>query len=429
MIVLGRRYADRLVSADEAVAVIDSGSTVAMSGFSSEPMELVDALVAQADRLEGVRLIPINPLREPAYLRPGMEKHFTEILTLFPGPRLQKAVREGRAGYIPNHLFLYPALYGERYLRPDVALIQVSPPDKYGFCSLGISADRSLIDAAKVVVAEMNHMLPRPFGDIFVHVSRLHCFCEVSRPLLPEGGEPIGEIERTIGAYVAALIPDGGVLQVGRGAIPDAVLEALRDHKDIGIHSGMLSDTMVDLVEWGVITGARKEIDHGKMVSMMAIGTDKIYSFMDQNPLVDMRPISYTHNASVIARLSNFIAINSAVEVDLRGQVNAERIGDYQFAAPGGQPDFVRGASYSPGGKSIIAIPSTTRDGKVSRIVPMFSAGAMVTTTAAEADYVVTEYGAAELRGRSTLQRAKALVGIAHPRFREELEAQIPHIL
>jgi len=421
MIALDSRYRDKLVSAEEAIRVIQSGQTVVAGGASSEAIALVDALMEQADRLENVRLLLTgNALREPAYLRPGMEKHFTQILTLFPGGRLRHAIRDGRVGYVPNHLILHEQLIKD-YFKPDVALIMVSPPDRYGFCSMGITCDRTVVDNVPILIAEMNHMLPRPFGDGYIHVSRLHRVVESSRPLLPEGGDPIGEKERTIGAHVSSLIPDGGVLQIGRGSIPDAVLEALRDHKDIGVHSGMLSDTMVDLVEGGAITGARKEIDRGKMISMMAIGTDKIYSYMDQNPLIELRPISYTHNTAVIAKLSNFIALNSAVEIDLRGQVNAERVGSAQLAAPGGQPDFVRGATYSRGGRSILAMASATADDKVSKIVPLFPAGTMITTAAYDADYVVTEYGVAHLRGKSILQRAKALVSIAHPKFRDEL--------
>jgi 4-hydroxybutyrate CoA-transferase len=416
-------YQRRLVSPAEAVRAVRSGQRVLLGSSCSEPQTLVEALLADKDRLEEVELITTILGSKADYARPEMEGHF-RVVTFRPDITVREATRAGRIHYLPCHLSEAPRLFTAGYLPIDVALVQLSPPDEQGYCSFGLSIDytKPAAEAARVIVAEINQQMPRTLGDTFIHVSRLDYIVESDRPLLQVPPPPLGEAEQAIGHHVAGLIPHGATLQIGVGAIPDAILAALAGHRDLGIHSGMLSDGMVDLARQGIITGRRKTLNPGVMVAAVLLGTDKLYRFAHDNPMVELYPATYTHDIMTLGRLENLISINSALQVDLWGQVNAEVVGGTQLSGVGGQLDFVRGASRSPGGKSIIALLSTAGNGKYSRIVPRLEPGAPVTTTRSDIHYVVTEYGVADLRGKTLGQRARALAAIAHPNFRPELE-------
>jgi acyl-CoA hydrolase len=351
-----------------------------------------------------------------------MEKSF-HVRCLFIGANLRQALEEGRASYVPVFLSEVPALFREGVLPLDVALVQVSPPDRHGFCSLGVSVDasRAAVESARRVIALVNPRMPRTHGDGLVHVTRFAATVVTDEPL-PEVAPPaLGDAERAIGRHVAGLIEDGATLQLGIGAIPDAVLASLREHKRLGIHTEMFSDGVVDLVERGIVTGEEKRVHPGKVVASFVIGTRRVYDFLDDNPQVAMLDCGYVNDTAVIRRNPRAVAINSAIEIDLTGQVCADSIGTRMYSGVGGQMDFIRGASLSPGGKPIIALPSTTKRGE-SRIVPFLKPGAGVVTTRAHVHYLVTEFGVADLRGRSLAERARLLVGIAHPDHRESLE-------
>jgi 4-hydroxybutyrate CoA-transferase len=332
-------------------------------------------------------------------------------------------VAEGRADFVPVFLSEVPGLFRDGVLPLDVALVQVSPPDRHGFCSLGVSVDasRAAVECARRVIALVNPRMPRSHGDGLVHLSRFAAVCETDEPL-PEAQRPkLTDVERAIGRHVSALIEDGSTLQMGIGAVPDAVLTSLREHRRLGVHTEMFSDGLVELVERGVVTGEEKRIHPGKVVATFAMGTRKTYDFLDDNPQVVMLDVAYTNDTAVIRRNPRMVAINSAIEVDLTGQVCADSIGTRMYSGVGGQMDFVRGASLSVGGKPIIALPSTTSNGE-TRFVPFLKQGAGVVTTRAHVHYIVTEYGVADLKGKSLVGRARALIGIAHPDHREALE-------
>lgn len=416
-------YRRKLVSAAEAVKAVQSGQRVLLGSCCSEPETLIEALVADKDRLESVELFTTILGSKAQYASQPMEGHF-RVVSFRPDMAVRDATRAGRIDYLPCLLSEAPRLFTGGYLPIDVAMVQLSPPDDKGYCSFGVSVDytKPAAEVARVVVAEINKQAPRTLGETFIHISKLDYIVESDRPLIQVAPATIGPVERAIGEYVAELIPDGANLQVGVGAIPDAVLASLSGRKDLGVHSGMLSEGMIELAQSGVINGRRKPINPGVMVATCLIGTDRLYRFADNNPEVELYPSSYTHSALTLSRLENLIAINSALQVDLWGQVNAEMVGGVQMSGVGGQLDFVRGASFSPGGKSVIALLSTAGNGKHSRIVPCLEPGAPVTTSRAEVHYVATEYGLADLRGKTLRQRAQALAAIAHPNFREELE-------
>ncbi|MBM9576200.1 acetyl-CoA hydrolase/transferase family protein [Leptospira sp. 201903070] len=414
----------KYISANSALSSVQSGQRVFVHSVAASPQLLIDALTARAPELTNVEMIHLHTEGTAPYAQPGMEGHFF-VNSLFVCANTRKAVEEGRADYIPMFLSECPLLFRKNILPLDVALIQVSPPDKHGFCSLGVSIDisKAAVETAKVVIAQVNENMPRTHGDGIVHIDQIHSFVEGNLPLHEHKSATLTAIEIAIGKNVASLVEDGATLQMGIGAIPDAVLTCLTSHKDLGIHTEMFSDGVMDLVQKGIITGIHKKKHPGKIVSGFVMGTKKLYDFIDDNPQVAMLDIGYINDPHVIRKNPKVTAINSAVEVDLTGQVCADTIGTRQFSGVGGQMDFIRGASLSEGGKPIIALPSATAKGE-SRIVSMLKPGADVVTTRAHVHYIVTEYGIANLYGKNLRQRAKALIEIAHPDHRERLEKE-----
>lgn len=414
----------QIVSAERAVSVVTSRSRVFVHTAVAAPQALIRAMTVRAPELRGVEICHLHTEGPAPYAAPEHRESF-HVSAFFIGANLQGAIASGEADYIPVFLSEVPALFKQGILPLDVAMVQVSPPDRHGFCSLGVSVDATLaaVEMAKVVIAEVNPRMPRTHGDGRLHVDRITYGVEVDTPL-PEMPRPVlTDVERDIGAHVAGLVEDGATIQTGIGAIPDAVLAALRDHTDLGFHTEMFSDGVIDLVERGVITGRKKRVHPGVLVGSFLMGTRRLYDFVDDNPQVQMLGADFVNDTSVIRRNPKVTAINSAIEVDLTGQVVADSIGTRLYSGVGGQMDFIRGASLSPGGKPIIALPSTTRRGQ-SRIVSLIQPGAGVVTTRAHVQFVVTEYGVAELYGRTLRQRARALIDIAHPDHRERLERE-----
>ena len=418
-------YADKIVSPEEAVSHVKSGDRIVFSHACGEAQCLTEALVGQADRLENVEIVHMVAMSTAPYCKPEMAGHFRHN-ALFVGGSTRKAVEEGRADYTPCFFHEIPSLFKNGVLPVDVMFAQVSEPDEDGNCSFGISVDYTepAAKSAKLVIVQVNKNMPYTYGN-GINLKDIDYIVVKDEPIIELQPPKIGEIEKKIGEYVASLIHDGDTLQLGIGAIPDAVLSFLGDKKDLGIHSEMFSDGVVDLANKGVITNAKKTVDPGKFLSCFLMGTRKLYDFVDHNPDVIMKPASYTNDPFVVSQIDNIISINSAMQVDFMGQVNAEMIGPKQFSGVGGQVDFVRGASRSKGGKAIIAMPSTTgKTKKISKIVPLLDEGAAVTTSRNDVDYIITEYGIAALKGKTLRQRAKALINIAHPDFREELIAE-----
>ncbi len=412
----------RIVEASEAVAGVRSGETVYVHGACATPSVLLDAMVARAPELEGVRVAHLHTEGPGPHLAPGMEGHFRHI-ALFIGANARAAVNEGRADYVPAFLSDIPTLFRSGVLPIDTVFLNTTRPDAHGYVSLGTSVDvmPAAIDAARTVVAQFNAAMPRTLGAGFVHISRIDLAVEVDRPPYEATPPPIGDVERQIGGFVAELVPDGAVLQMGIGAIPGAVCLSLLAKRDLGVHTELFTDAIVDLVEAGVVTGSRKTLDRHKIVSAFLMGTERLYRFVDDNPMVEMRPVDYTNDTAIIRRQRRMIAINSAIEIDLTGQVVADSIGRRLYSGIGGQMDFVRGASLATDGRAIIALPSTADGGRVSRITPAIAEGAGVVTTRGHVHTVVTEYGVAELHGRSIGQRARSLIAIAHPDHRDAL--------
>ncbi len=422
----------RVVSPREAVAVVRSGQQLFVQGGAATPSVLLNALVERAPELDDVRILHFHTEGPAPHLAPEMAGHFRHK-ALFIGANARAAVNEGRAEYIPVFLSDVPDLFISGTLPLDAVLINVTRPDPHGFCSLSTSVDATLaaVRAAKVVIAQFNDRVPRTLGDTFVHVSKIDFATEVSQPPYEYAEPSLGEVERRIGEHVAELVADGATLQLGIGAIPAATALALRDKRDLGVHTEMFTDAVVDLVEAGAITGSRKEINRGKIVSAFVMGTARLYRFVNDNPMVELRPVDYTNDTAIIRRFTRMVSINSAIEVDLTGQVVADSIGPRFYSGVGGQMDFVRGASLATEGRAIIALPATAANGTVSRITPFLKEGAGVVTTRAHARTVVTEFGVAELHGRSIAERARALIEIAHPDFRDDLvrEARRTHFL
>lgn len=417
-------YRDKFVTAEHAVQSIKSGNRVVLGHACGEPSVLVDALVARAEELRDVEIVHMVAMGQAKYTRPEMEKSFRHN-ALFVGGSTRKAVEEKRADYTPCFFSEIPRLFTNKILPVDIALIQVAPPDDEGFCSFGLSVDytSSAAESAGIVIAQINRNFPRTAGTK-IHLSKIDFLVEKDEPVLELKPPVIGEIEKMIGENVASLVQDGATLQLGIGAIPDAVLLFLTHKKDLGIHSEMFSDGVVVLAEAGVITNRKKTINPGKFTASFLMGTRKLYDFIDNNQDVDMQPIAYVNDPFIIGQHENMVSINSALQVDLIGQVNAEMIGSKQYSGIGGQVDFVRGASRSKNGKSIIAMPSTAAGGKLSRIACELDRGAAVSTSRNDVHYIATEYGVADLRGKSLAQRARALIAIAHPDFREALLAE-----
>ena len=393
-----------------------------MHAAAATPEVLLGALVDRAAELEDVKIVHMHAEGPHPHLAPDMVGHFLHK-ALFIGPNARKAVNEGRAEFIPVFLSDIPVLIEQNYLPLDAVLCNVTPPDEHGFCSLGTSVDAMLsaVRHAKSVIVQFNKSMPRTLGDSFIHIDRIDFAVEVDQPPYDySSGEP-DAVESKIGEFVADLVADEATLQMGIGAIPSAVGRKLYDKKDLGVHTEMFTDILVDLVERGVVTCARKEINCGKIVTAIMMGTQRLYKFVDNNPMVEMRPVDYTNDTSVIRRFKRMTAINSAIEVDLTGQVCADSIGHRMYSGVGGQMDFMRGAALAQEGRAIIALPSTAAGGTVSRITASLKEGAGVTTTRSHVRTVVTEYGVAELFGQSLRERAKRLIAIAHPDFRDEL--------
>jgi len=422
-------YESRLCSADEAVRAIKSNQRIFMTGNVSVPQKLLAALVKYAPDLENVELCQALSIAPGDYVKPEMEGHL-RINTLFISANVRKAVQEARADFTPVLLSEFTLLFKNGVLPVDVAMIHVSPPDEHGFCSLGVEVGltKTPAESAKILLAEVNEQMPRTLGDSFIHVSRLTHIVPVNYPVaeLPQGSEG-DEDSRKIAGFIAELIPDGATLQMGIGGIPDAVLSYLGEKKDLGIHSEMFSDGVVGLVDKGVINNSRKTLHVGKIVAGFVLGTQKLYRWVHDNPLCEFHRQEYVNDPFVIAQNERQVAINSAIEVDLTGQVCADSIGPKFFSGIGGQLDFIYGAARSKGGVPIIAVPSTNlmKDGTlVSKIVPMLKQGAGVVTGRNHVHYVVTEYGVANLYGKTIRQRVHALAGIAHPNFRADLLKQ-----
>jgi acyl-CoA hydrolase len=417
------RLRPKLVSAEEAVGAVKSGDRVFVQGSAATPVELVAALLARAGEVAGVRLVHLHTEGLGPHISEGLARSFRHE-ALFLDKDVRPAVEAGWADYIPIFLSDIPHLFRSGALPLDVALLNLSTPDRHGYCSFGTSVDIALAAAAtaRTVVALLNEGVPRALGDAFIHVDRLTYAVPASRPpFVVEAPEPT-EAEARIGAHVAGLVEDESTLQLGIGAIPNAALARLGDRRDLGVHSEMFSDGVVDLVEEGTITGAAKTVHPGKVIAAFVQGSERVYRFVHDNPAVELHPADYTNDTAVIRRNHRMVAINSAIEVDLTGQVVADSIGGRFYSGVGGQMDFVRGAALAPGGKAIIALPSTTRDGGTSRIVPTLREGAGVVTTRAHVQYVVTEWGVAYLRGKSIRERARQLIWVSHPKFREDLE-------
>ncbi len=415
----------RIVSAAEAVAGIQSGQQVYVQCASATPSVLLDALVARAPELRDVGMIHLHIEGPGPHMAPEMAPHF-RVRALFMGPNARAAVNEGRADYVPVFLSDVPHLFDRGVLPLDAVLVNATPPDAHGFCSLGVSVEaiHAAIRAASTVIVQLNRAMPRTLGESFIHVDDIDLAVEVDVPPYAHPVGSISDVERRIGEYVADLVPDGATLQLGIGAIPAATALALVDKHDLGIHTEMFTDPVVDLVEAGVITGARKERNRGKIVTAFLMGSERLYRFVDDNPMVEMRSVDFTNDTHVIRSFSKMTAINSAIEVDLTGQVVADSIGSRIYSGVGGQMDFVRGAALAPEGRAIIAMPSTAAGDSISRISATLAPGAGVVTTRAHVRTIVTEWGVAELFGRSLRERAAALIAIAHPDHRDRLASE-----
>jgi acyl-CoA hydrolase len=418
-------YRSKLTTPEEAVKLVRSGDRVYFSGNAAAPYSLIQALVARKDELTDVQLNHVLLLGNDPIDDPSMEGHFRHN-GLFVGPGDRKAVNEGRGDYLPVFLHQIPRLFRERIIPLDVAILQTSSPDEHGYMSLGVEilASKAAAENAKKVIVLANDRVPRILGDCFIHVSQVAAIVETSTPLLERPRTPISEIEKKIAGFITPLIEDGSTLQLGIGGIPDAVLTQLEGKKDLGLHSEMVSDGAMEAIEKGIITGMRKTLHRGKAILTFALGTQRLYDYLHNNPLFEAHPADYTNDPFVVARNDKMVAINSAIEVDLTGQVCSDSIGTSVYSGFGGQVDFIRGAAASKGGKPIIAISSTAKKGEMSRIVPTLKTGAGVVTSRADVHYVVTEFGAASLFGKNLRERAEALIAVSHPKFRAELEAE-----
>lgn len=414
----------RFVSPQEAVKCIKSGDHVHLSSVASAPRILIDAMVERGrnKELKGVHVHHLHTEGPAPYADPELEEAF-QLDSFFVGSNVRKVTQSGYADYIPIFLSETQRLYRAGVLPCDVAMVQVSSVDKHGYVSLGTSVDATLaaIECAKTVIAVVNPNVPRSFGDAFIHTSQIDIFCEDDTPLVQAHFAEPNEIETKIGAHCAELIEDGACLQMGIGSIPNAVLAKLKGHKDLGIHTEMFADGVLPLVESGVINGRNKGTDVGKMVSTFLMGSQQVYDFIDNNPGVLMMDVGYTNDPTIIAKNPKMTAINSALQVDITGQVCADSIGTRFYSGVGGQIDFIYGASQSKGGKAIIAMPSITNKG-ISKIAPVLDPGAGVVTTRAHMHYFVTEYGSVDLYGKTLQERAKAIISIAHPDHREALD-------
>ncbi len=414
----------QLSDASGVIELVRSDSRVYVHEAAMAPLSLLDALRARAGELHDVEVMHLHTEGPAPHLDPACAGHLRHN-ALFVGPNAREAVAEGRADFTPVFLSEVPELIRDGTLGVDVALLQLSPPDAHGYCSLGLSVAcaRAAADHAKIVLAEINPRVPRTLGDSSLHVSRITRAVEIDRPLPAHTPATLGDVDRAIGAHASKLVANGATIQVGIGGVPDAILRCLGDHEDLGVHTEMFSEGLVELVLSGAITNARKTRFERRVVTSFAMGSERLQRFVDKNPLVEFHPTSVVNDANEIRKQHCMTAINGAIEIDLTGQVCADSIGERIFSGIGGQMDFVQGSLHSPGGKAIIALPSTARGGTVSRIVPRLSPGAGVVTTRGHVQWIVTEHGAVDLRGQSLRRRAELLVSIAHPEFRSDLEA------
>jgi acetyl-CoA hydrolase len=421
-------YNKKLTSADDAVKQIKSGDNIVVQPGCAVPLELVRAMVKRKNEIENVTLYHILIVGELPYVEPGMEPHFRHK-AFFIGANTRKAVHEGRAEFIPIFLSELPLLFKRNIIPVDIALLNLSPPDEHGFCSYGVDVGtiKTAAERAKIIIGQVNTEMPRSLGDSFIHINKIHHIVEHNEPIQelpqvdPNASKEVLMVYDTIGRRVADLIEDGATLQMGIGAIPDSVMRYVRDKKNLGIHTEMFSDGIIPLVQEGIINGEQKSLHPGKIIAGFVLGTRKVFDFIDNNPVIEFHPQEYVNDPFIIAKNKKMVAINSAIEIDLTGQVCADSIGTKIFSGIGGQIDFIRGAAHSEGGKPIIALPSTTKDGQVSRIVPQLRSGAGVVTSRGDVHYIVTEHGVAHLFGKSLKERARELIKIAHPNFRDEL--------
>ncbi|MCB2358835.1 acetyl-CoA hydrolase/transferase family protein [Clostridium estertheticum] len=411
-------YKSKVITPEQAAAKVKSGDRVVTGHACGEPIEVLAAMVASKETYENVEIVHMVAMSKSEYAKPGMEKYFRHN-SLFVGGNTRDAVSSGRADFTPCYFYEVPSLFKEE-LPVDIALIQVTVPDEHGYCSYGVSNDytKPAAECAKLVIAEVNNKMPRTLGDCFIHISEIDYIVESNHKIVELMPPKIGDIEKAIGEYCASLVDDGSTLQLGIGAIPDAVLLFLKHKKNLGIHSEMISDGVVELVEAGMITGKSKTIHNGKIIVTFLMGTQRLYDFVNNNPMVEMYPVNYVNDPTIIMKNSKMISINSCVQVDLMGQVASESVGLKQISGVGGQVDFVRGANMCFDGKSIMAMSSTAAKGKISKIVPFLDAGSAVTTGRNDVNYIITEYGIAKLKGKNLKDRARALINIAHPEFR-----------
>ncbi|MBS4027787.1 MAG: acetyl-CoA hydrolase/transferase family protein [Ignavibacteriales bacterium] len=423
------RYKSKLRTPEDAVKIVQSGQRVYVHPGCAMPEVLVNAMCDRYLELEDVEVLHLLTVGQTKYSLPEMEEHFRHN-ALFIGKNVRKAVNDGRADFTPVFLSEIPGLFYRGILPIDVALIHVSPPDEHGFCSFGVGVEctKPATEVAKKIIAQVNPQMPRTLGDCFIHIDKLTYCVEVDVPIkeLPQVDKDTTteetEVYQKIGKNIADVIEDGSTLQLGIGSIPDAVLSYLGNKKHLGLHTEMFSDGVIKLVEDGVITNEMKTLHAGKIISSFALGTRPLYDFIDNNPIIEFHPSHYTNDPFIIAKNDKMVAINSAIEVDITGQVCADSIGKTFYSGFGGQVDFIRGAARSKDGKPVVALPSTAKNGLLSRIVPTLTMGAGVTTSRGDVHFVVTEFGVADLYGKTIRQRAKALIDIAHPKFQEELE-------
>jgi len=416
-------WRNKICTADEAVQSIQDGDRVWIHPGTATPRVLVEAMTNRGSELSDVEVVHLLHFGDAPYTRPEYEGHFRNN-NFFLGGNVRPAVNEGRADFIPIFLAEVPKLFLSGEMPVDVALINVTPPDEHGFCSYGCGVECTLAAAkvARTVIAQINPQMPRTMGDSFIHISKISHIVEVDEPVIELKGKTITELHRGIARNIEPLIEDGACLQLGIGGVPDAVLELMGDKKDLGVHTEMFSDGIIPMIEQGIINGDKKTFHQGKVIAGFFFGTKELYEYCDNNPIFEFHPSDYTNDIINVARNDNMVAINSAIQVDLTGQVCADSIGYNFYSGIGGQVDFIRGAARSKGGKPIIALPSTAKGDSISRIVPTLDQGAGVVTSRGDVHYVVTEFGVAYLHGKNIRQRAEALIDIAHPNFKQDLE-------
>ncbi len=416
-------YRSKLTSPEEAVRIINNGFRIYYGGNAAIPKALVNALAARRDELQDVQLNHVLLLGQDPLSAAEMKGHFRHN-SLFVGSADREAVNDARADYVPIFLYQIPRLFRDGVVPLDVAMVQTSPPDEHGFMSLGVEtlASKAACQVARRVIVQVNDKMPRVLGDSFIHVNRAHAIVEHSEPLPTLAVRPSTDIERAIAGHIIPLIRAGSTIQMGIGGIPDAVYECMEGALELGIHTEMISDRAMKAIQRGIVTGNQKTIHQGKVVITFALGSEELYDFLDNNPLIESHPVEHVNDPFIISQNENMVAINSAIEVDLTGQICSDSIGPYIFSGFGGQVDFIRGAARSKGGRPIIALPSTAKKGEMSRIVPFLKQGAGVVTSRADVHYLVTEYGAVNLFGKNLRERAEALIQVAHPIFRDELE-------